>query len=199
MGGSGSGRSSSYGFGVGKTHEYHAIDLAWLRRQKMLKPGRSSTLTWSRGGSETGSICVTCHDGGVRLIYRQRRNGGEWTEVNEFMPIVETPAQFGGRRQWFRCPSCHDRCRILYGGAHFRCRKCHRLRYESQYDDASGRACSQAHAIRKRLGQVGSLDEPFPEKPKGMHLRTYWRLKDKDEALLQRWAVTTWDWMRRFD
>ena len=199
MGGRGSGRSSSYGAGVPMCHEYRAIDLAWLKRKKLLNTGRSSMLTWSRNGRETGSIRVIGYERGVQLVYRQRRDGEDWTDVSEFVPFTETQTQFGGRRQWFRCLSCNGRCRVLYGGAHFRCRKCYRLKYESQYEDASGRACSRAHALRKRLGQVGSLDEPFPEKPKGMHWKTYWRLRQLDEACLERWAVSAWAWMRRFD
>jgi hypothetical protein len=38
------------------------------------------------------------------------------------------------------------------------------------------RRMSQAQKIRKRLGGSVNLDEPFPEKPKGMHWRTYRKL-----------------------
>ena len=110
------------------------------------------------------------HSDGVRLIYRQRRDTDNWQDVNEFVPFVVTDTPFGGQRQWFRCLSCGCRCRILYGGARFRCRRCYKLKYESQYEATYARACSQAHNLRKRLGQVGSLDDPFPPKPKGMLL-----------------------------
>jgi len=30
--------------------------------------------------------------------------------------------------------------------------------------------------IHRRLGGSANLIEPFPEKPKGMHHKTYWRL-----------------------
>ena len=197
MGGKGSGRPSGYGFGVDKCHEYRSIDLGWLRREKLLNVGRWSTLRWSRGGRETGSIRIECHVHGVRLCYRQRRSTEDWEDVNEFVPLVTTATAFGGTRKWFKCLSCGSRCRILYGFSHFRCRRCHRLKYESQYENAIERACSQAHNIRKRLGQVGPLDEPFPDKPKGMHWATYDRLKAKDEELLERWAVAVWQWLRR--
>ena len=142
-------------------------------------------MTWSRAGHETGSIRIECLDSGVRLVYRQRRHGEDWQDVNEFVPFLETDTQFGGQRQWFRCLSCGGRCRILYGGAHFRCRRCYKLKYESQYEASYARACSQAHNLRKRLGQVGSLDDPFPPKPKGMHWKTYQRLKRHHDALVQ--------------
>lgn len=197
MGGRGSGRPSSYGYGVDKCHQYHDIDLAWLRRKKLFKLGSWSTLRWSRGGRETGSLRIECYLDGVRLCYRQRRSTGDWQDINEFIPLVDTATAFGGTRKWFKCLSCGTRCRILYGGSHFRCRRCYRLKYESQYENAIERACSQAHDIRKRLGQVGSLDELFPEKPKGMHWATYDRLKAKDAELLESWAVGVWQRLRR--
>ena len=50
--------------------------------------------------------------------------------INEVIPIVMTAMHFGGSRHWFACPSCRRRCRIIYGGARFRCRVCYGARYE---------------------------------------------------------------------
>ena len=189
MGGRGSGRPASYGFTVNKCHEYHSIDLAWLHRKKLLNVGRWSTLTWSRAGHETGSIRVECLIEGVRLVYRRRDRGDSWEDVREFVPFVETSTAFGGRRQWFQCLSCGNKCRILYGGGNFRCRRCYRLKYETQYEPAFGRAATRALKIRNRLGAKGGLEDPFPEKPKGMHWKTYDRLAADDERLQNAWAV----------
>ena len=54
-------RPSGYGYGVAKCHEYHSIDLAWLRRKKLFNVGHLSTLTWSRAGRET-AISVWGHN-----------------------------------------------------------------------------------------------------------------------------------------
>ncbi len=189
MGGRGSGRSASYGFTVDKCHEYHSIDLAWLRRKGLLIVGRTSTLTWSRAGQETGSISVECLLEGVRLVYKHRNRSDDWQDVREFVPFVESRTAFGGRRQWFQCLSCRNKCRILYGGTYFRCRRCHRLKYETQYEPAFGRAATRALKIRDRLGAKGGLDEPFPVKPKGMHWKTYQRFEAEDERLQHVWAV----------
>lgn len=199
MGGRGSGRSPSYGWHVSKCHEYHAVDIAWLVREGLLKVGRWSTVTWSSRGKETGSIRIDSHPDFARMIYRTRERGGEWQGVQEDVPVVETATNFGGRRKWFVCLSCRRRCRILYGETHFRCRRCHNLKYESQYENAIGRAADRRHALRKRLGYEGSLDEPFPPKPKGMHWKTYFALERADEQLGQIWAERTWEWLRRTD
>jgi len=88
---------------------------------------------------------------GVRLIYRTKDGNGAPVEVNELVPFTYTPTRFGGQRQWLRCLKCYRRCRKIYGGRYFRCRRCYWLRYASQSEDAAQRALSRAHKIAKRL------------------------------------------------
>ena len=189
MGGRGSGRPSGHGLSVDKCHEFHSIDLAWLRKRKLLRVGTTSTLRWSRGPNETGSIKIAILAQGIRLVYRRRARGDEWQDVDEIGPLVETSARFGGTRQWFQCLSCHRPCRIIYGGSYFRCRRCHGLKYDTQYEPDFARAATAALKIRSRLGAEGGISEPFPRKPKGMHGRTYECLRDEEEHLQSAWAV----------
>ena len=197
MGGRGSGRTSGYGFLVDKCEDYLSIDIAWLKRQGSLTSGGSGNITWSRNGKTTGSIGYRSELGGLRVIYRTRQSGDVWTEVNELIRFAWTDTNFNGRRQWFACPSCNRRCRIIYGGSYYRCRKCCQLKYESQYEPIFGRAADQRHKLRKRLGQVGSLEDPFPPKPKGMHWKTYRRLEERDQVLDQRWCMDMAGWLER--
>ena len=189
MGGRGSGRHSGHGLSVDKCHEFHSIDLAWLRKRKLLRVGTSSTLRWSRGRHETGSIKIAVLSQGIRLVYRRRVSGGEWQEVDEIVLIVETPVQLCGLRRWFQCLSCQRRCRIIYGGSYFRCRRCHGLKYDTQYEPDFARAATAALKIRSRLGAKGGLDDPFPRRPKGMHRRTSERLRNEEEHLQSAWAI----------
>jgi hypothetical protein len=65
---------------------------------------------------------------------------------------------------------------VLYGpGKYFLCRHCYDLTYQSQQDNKMYRAVHRAQDIRRRLGASANRMEPFPEKPKGMHWRTYER------------------------
>ncbi len=187
MGGRGSGRPSSYGLHVDKCNEMHSIDLAWLRKRKLDKVGQWSTLRWSRGGRETGSIRIEYLDHGLRLVYRHGRDD-QWTSVDEVVPFVEMPLRLGGTRQWFSCPSCQRRRRILYGGSRFRCRHCHRLKYETQYEPDFARAATRALKIRQRLGADGGIADPFPDRPKGMHKRTYEQLRQEEEMFQLAWS-----------
>jgi hypothetical protein len=197
MGGFRSGRHS--GSAAGTCEDYHAVDLAWLGRKKMLTPGRSSTIRWSRAGQPTGLIGIVAHPHGVGISYRTRPWAGDWQEVKEFIPFVMTATNFSGRRRWFKCPSCGRACRVLYGGAWFRCRRCHRLRYRSQSEPSHQRAISRAQKVRMRLGGSASLAEPFPPKPKGMHRTTYHRLWAHDARLQNRWAAGMRGWLDQFE
>jgi hypothetical protein len=186
MGGPGSGnrwRSS------GATCEGNKrIDIKHLKKQGWLIPGNSYSLSWNINGEPSGNINYTAHEGYLLLDFKTRAYGEvEWTPVKQTVRFDFTPVQLGGQRQWFRCPKCQRRCRILYGGGRFYCRKCYRLKYNSQSEDSAQRAVTRAQATRKRLGGFEGIDYPFPPKPKGMHWKTYNRLAEADDEAGQRW------------
>jgi hypothetical protein len=73
----------------------------------------------------------------------------------------------------------HAPCRVavLYGlRDYFACRHCYGLAYESQHEPTFMRGLLKAHKILIRLGAKPDVFDPFPEKPPGMHWRTYERL-----------------------
>lgn len=181
MGGFGSGRRG--GLQATTVEEVKSIDLAYLRRKGLLEPGTYSWLHWSLGGEPSGSIRFAVEADAIRLMYRFCEWDDEWQDVDERVRLAWTYPNLGGQRAWFICPSCWRRCRVLHGGAYFRCRCCHGYRYESQYEPPYQRAISQAQKIRMRLGGSGNMAEPFPDKPKGMHWRTYERHLRRDEEL----------------
>lgn len=50
------------------------------------------------------------------------------------VPLARSRVHGGGVRYWMRCPACDRRCGVLYlvaDAQEFRCRRCHRLTYES--------------------------------------------------------------------
>lgn len=192
MGGSGSGRYGS----SSKTNEYHSVDLAYLKRHKLLRTGTNGTLRWSRGGEQTGWIRYAVERDGLRLNYKTRSWGAEeWQTINELVPFTYTQTNFGGQRRWLRCLSCGRRCRVIYGGSYFRCRRCYDLKYETQYEQAWARVITKAQKVRMRLGGDGSMDELFPPKPKGMHWKTYNRLAAMNELYDKHWLRLMSGWL----
>jgi hypothetical protein len=187
-----------------KTTDFHSIDLGWLRRKGARNVGYSGTIRWSRNGRETGSIGYYVEAGGLRLRYRNTPRGGSPEDIDELIPILTTPMHLGGARHWFECPSCGRRCRILYGGARFRCRQCRGAQYESQYQHGALTVCDMRWRIRERLEERGGLDsrlfgldDGIGPKPPRMHWKTYRRLEARDEALADRWRIGIGGWLER--
>ena len=198
MGGCGSGnrwRSSS-----STCEAYKRIDLRYLKEKNWLSPGQRHSLSWSHGDEPSGTINYWAYATHLKLEYKSRNESdNEWQEVAQHVPFDFTPLNFGGHRQWFRCPRCHRRCLVLYGGARFYCRKCYRLKYQSQAEDSAQRAITRAQATRKRLGGFEGIDDPFPPKPKGMHWKTYNRLAEADDQAGQRWDDMMMGFIAKFD
>jgi hypothetical protein len=112
---------------------------------------------------------------------------------SETVRLQSTPCNYGGSRLWFLCPvaECERRCAILYYyGTGLRCRKCCDLIYQCQNEDACSRAFRRAKKQRARVSHSiwWRLRNPtvtvFPERPKGMHLKTYERAHNEWEASL---------------
>lgn len=192
MGGRGSGKWWRSGRATCESH--FAISISTLRANGLLKPGASGTVTWSRCGEVTGSTQVEFLPAGLRLSYRTKRHNEEaWTEIREIIPWATSDQHFGGRRLWFSCPSCRKRCGVLYGGRHYRCRKCWNLAYESQREEHRVPNTRRAEAIQRRLGGAYSYRVHLPVRPKGMHHQTYHRLCNEylqiEEARVERFAA----------
>src|SRR5262249_34895871 len=129
--------------------------------------------------ASAGSIAVTVENSSVTLWYKRRSSAGNgWTSEQLTVVFVRTECNYGGTRPWFLCPECGRRAAILYAASTFACGKCQSLRYESQRRHRKWRLFKKALAIRAKLG--GSLDlfEPFPWRPKYMHWKKYWRLRE---------------------
>ena len=182
MGGMGSGRR--YQGGKDTTSDMRALDVRRLQREGLLTPGRAFGWQWTRNGDEVASIQIRTGADHVTLNYRSRSNGGEWQPMEYPVYLEWTGLHFGGRRAWFLCPArgCGRRVAILYGGSIFACRHCHKLTYACQRESDDDRAARRAETIRRRLGWEPGILNGDGRKPKGMHWRTFERLKATHDA-----------------
>ena len=108
---------------------------------------------------------------------------GRKDDISYAVPLSWTPCNFGGSRPWMGCAgvvnrvSCGRRVAKLYlKHRYFLCRHCPDLAYSSQQDAHRDAALRRCQRIREKLGGIANMTEPFPDRPKGMHLRTYVRL-----------------------
>ena len=184
MGGLGSGRP--WGSGRDTVECCRSIDVNRLHREGCLRPGWCGAWQWTRDGEQVASINLRVENDRLHLSYRMRVAGSDWQDVDETVRIVRVPCRFGGSRPYFICPGvvngivCGRRVVKLHGaGRYFLCRRCYRLAYASQSEDACDRARRRASKMRLRLGGDTGIAAPFPQKPKGMWWRTYERLCDR--------------------
>ena len=150
-----------------------SLDAARLGRTGALQAWHRSVVNWARDGEPIGSIGLLALPEGLELSFRVRTAKGPGEEVRETIGYLTTATPFGRPRRWFQCPGCNRRCRLLYGGERFRCRRCQNLKYESQFETGAQRANRRSRKIRRRLGGGTNLMEEFPPRPSGLHRTTY--------------------------
>ena len=116
----------------------------------------------------------------MRLSYAVRAGDGGREDVVDTISIVHLHCRFGGSRAYFICPGpgdgtqCGRRVTKLHlSHRYFLCRHCSQLPYASQYEQPWQRGLRRANKLKQRLGIGVGIAEPFPEKPKGMWVRTY--------------------------
>ncbi|MGY6278121.1 hypothetical protein [Methylomonas sp. MgM2] len=179
MGGMGSGRR--YQAGKDTTDDYRALDIRIIHRDGCLKPGISFTTNWTSNGKNIGSMQGYSYADHIVLDYRHQRSGEEWQSKRYSVKIDWTNCNYGGQRPWFRCPAngCGRRVALLYLGPSgiFACRHCYDLAYKSQRESRSDRSARRADNIRDKLGWHRGVLNPDGSKPKGMHWKTFYKLK----------------------
>ncbi len=155
--------------------EVKRVDIRYMRKQGLLKPGYSGSLSWTRGGESSGSIRYRVEESRLVLNYSSREHGGEWQPIEESVWFDRTPCNYGGERLWFLCPHCSKRVAVLYGvDARFLCRHCYNIRYSSQMKGKLDQLIDQKHKLGNRIFE--DYDGYGWRKRKGMHQKTFDRL-----------------------
>lgn len=169
-----------------------SIDVLDWHRRGYLRMAQEFSWTWTRDGERVAWINVQSDHNRVCLEYRVRSHGEDWSDVEQLVAIEWAPCRFGGERPWFLCSvvssgvCCGRSVTRLYGaGRLFACRHCSQLAYASQQEAARWRGIGKAQKIRMRLGGSPNMLEEFPDKPKGMHWRTYERRRAAHDAAIR--------------
>lgn len=161
-----------------------SIRISELARHHLLQSGRRRPWLWRREGGELTRVVVLWYghtrDCALDMLFEHRGSFKRQT-----VPIVTTECNYGGSRPWFRC-ACGRRVGVLFDGlGAFVCRTCLDLGYACQQQAPRWRPVLRAQVIRHKLGGSQSLLDPFPERPRYMHRKTYERLRRKGLAVEQ--------------
>lgn len=168
MGGFGSGRSGR----KAKSNMLCGFSVTQCRQNGVLIPGKKSVIRWKFWGNPAGA--VTTHATETALVVSYALPGAILGPLRHDHSVryLFSECHYGGRRMWFECPSCGRRVGKLFVRAErVICLDCGNLTYNTRCKGKGDRAISAMHTIERLLGAVpsGSL----PDKPKGMHWRTY--------------------------
>ena len=110
----------------------------------------------------------------------------EWCDRadRQQISVSWTRLHLGGARPWVHCPCGRRVVRLFKGPVRYQCRQClGNPPYASQSKSTQGRLHFEACKLRLQLRGVASLAEPFPDRPRGMHKKTYARLRRRSEQL----------------
>jgi hypothetical protein len=179
MGGVGSGdwlRESS----KKTTDKPNKLDVRWLKRKGCLEPGHQGIVKWYSRDKEISSIGLTVFSDMLLLRYSYRSKGKEWQDANIRVGLTQTLCNYGGSRPWFLCPLCGKRVAVIYNRKmDFSCRHCCDLVYASQKENRIDRQYRKARKLRCQLKVSQDFAVPVLFKPKGMHQKTFDRLRWK--------------------
>jgi hypothetical protein len=189
MGGIGSGSWKKPNSKLTVESQYR-IAICQLKKKGYILPGKTGLWISSRNGKRTDSLDLSMEADHMVLNYWHRPRGGEWGKVDQIIYLDRTPCNYGGHRTWFLCPGCWKRVAVLYrAGKYFRCRHCYGLTYSSQKKNRMARLGKKVSKIRMRMGGDGNLLDPFPDKPKNMQWKTYFRLRRESERARELWFL----------
>lgn len=174
MGGLGSGREKHSR--RWKTTETICIDSRVLRTSSPGEGVHLCSQSWYRNRDLFAWIHMVVSPDQVRL---EVAKGPKGLRPIHTLLVEWSRCRYGGQRAWFVCRECLKRTAKVYVGSQgtFACRTCCRLVYPSQYQDPATRALKKAEKVRRYLlPQSGASGSAFPQRPKGMHRKTYQRL-----------------------
>jgi hypothetical protein len=160
--------------------QYLSLDVRRWQRLGLLTPVRGRPVAWRNpAGVVVLTLMMDVSREAVTLRSSDGAGGPTWRWYEDVIPIERRYfGHQGHKRPWWRCPFYDRLVALLYGAMlGFRCRRCYRLAYPSQYQPWAVRALARAQRLRRRLSPLpGAPGAPLPGRPRGMHTLTYYRL-----------------------
>lgn len=160
-----------------------ALDMAALKGAHRLIPETTMVGQWEVATPVGYRTITIAYDGDLTDIEEACLHLSFYvrgTKCYQTLRLAVNNLRLGCVRLWFVCPVTGQRARVLYlpeGKDRFASRKGHGLGYRSQGESELLRKITRAQKIRAHLIGDLSIHTPFPPRPRGMHRRTYERLR----------------------
>ena len=133
--------------------------------------------------------------GSVRFRYTH-----EGKPVEHTVQLTQTDCNYGGVRHWFMCGYCSRRVGVLYlSGGQCACRHCFKLAYKSERETYHDQQFRKANNIRELLGWRPGIIHADGAKPKGMHWKTFNRMKAEHDFRVQKILGHTAQWIEEIN
>src|SRR5262249_22135832 len=147
-------------------------------------------------------LTIDCRSEGAGFIdfEHETRDSRNPQQIQYRVYLNWSRPQFGGRRYWFSCPATGERAARLFlpsDGQRFMSRAAYRLAYACQREGPAERLMRKARKLHRALGGQGDELEA-PDKPKGMHWRTYERKLAAAQRADEAFALSLAPILRRF-
>jgi hypothetical protein len=191
MSGFGSGRWFRSGTRV-PVETCFVLDVNVLLLQGALRPGVCSAQRWSIVGVDdatSGASVRTCASvNALTLSYTVTEGCYRMQNYSYKVRLKWIPCNFGGKRPYFVCPNvvnklaCRRRVEKPYlppGEDLFLCRRCYRLTFYSCNESGDVHFTAMRHTKRaaRKLELTNPMDVYSMDRPKGMHKKTFERLR----------------------
>jgi len=142
------------------------VDINQIRRTIAQLGSPICKLTWDFGATSITGIAALMGDRVIVCVQNRRF----------YADLRYRKPHFGGISASLACPSCAREARTLFITSRaLACRTCSGLKYQSQLERRPDRARRRALKIMDRLARGHASLMTIPERPAGMHRRTYLR------------------------
>lgn len=178
MGGQGSG-------GWNLKHQYTTddmcrLDLNWLRTKGYFDWPFERKVTWSMNGIVQLDLKVRYEKGILHLRDATASGSPDSDRYRQQIEVITRTPAVGGQTKLFKCPCCYKaRVHLYLHDPFFICRECAGLTYKSKRERNPVRAFRRWDKLSKKLGGIKMDQWCCAQKPKGMHQKTFERLKQE--------------------
>ena len=180
------------------TDDVLRLDLTSLRRKGCFDWPFHCRLTWSINGIVQLDLSALYKERALHLCDATAGKNPDADPYRQRIDFVTRTPTVGGLTMLFKCPCCYKaRAHLYLHDPFFICRECAGVTYKSRRESNPIRAFRKWEKLSKKLGSIKMDQWYFAPRPKGMHQKTFDRLKQEISQVEAYIEQETWKSLRR--